>query len=735
MRIKIVAIIGMLVVAASGGLQAETDFFKSFKDNYRQLGSSLNTKPPAEVAQISDFIYQKDVATFTFKEGTIYLLRNLDGRPTTAIFLGEGHAHIDIPSQTEQQTLMYASGDSVVDESFTVAFMNFSDDFDLRLKEKFDFENGVLGWRDFNKSQQGEFYFKPVVMHQFDNYFQLLASLYERKEDGYFWIDFNRYNFTFDPNVAEEVVVGYELEGGHLVCTPGAVMQRREKGIYDNYRMSDIGYPTTIDQLQGTLTMGGLDGINIKRAAIDVELRINRDSLRFVSLFLDHDLIIDSVYYNGAPVDYWRRTDFNFMGVILPEYRHSDETITIRLVYRGRNYLIALPFVENPKPSPHNLTFEVPSGYNYIMPAMVREESPSGKYDRYSVNPTEPYRMFQFQPYASGFDTIPVVSDVGITLSFLKSDNISKVRFDCFVPDEYYRQTTLEVFDYLTSRLGMPPATFAVWVYPEMGRSMPGLMGVPQVQCLVDGTGGLHMTAGNAAARQWFGAMMQPKTDREFWLLDAVPDYLSMMCVSKGVSPTVFFGELQRRRNLYYTFCENGDDRPLAGGRRVDPVLRMVKGDWVLHMLRYLMFDLETKSDRPFLKFLNELKILCNNSLYSNEDFIKLAEKHYGETLDWFFAHWLYSRNFPEYDVKMTREERSDGNYIVGEVTTKKIGDNFKMPVIFRVTSEDGQSTYHRLMIEGKQDHFELGPFPYMPKDVIFNEFYGVLSKDHVDLK
>ena len=63
-------------------------------------------------------------------------------------------------------------------------------------------------------------------MHTYDNYFQLLRSVYERAEDGYFWIDFDRYVYSFDPNrPEEEVVVAYEHEGGDTEPTNGAVLQ------------------------------------------------------------------------------------------------------------------------------------------------------------------------------------------------------------------------------------------------------------------------------------------------------------------------------------------------------------------------------------------------------------------------------------------------------------------------------------------------------------------------------
>ena len=725
------------ILLLNAGVSAQSDLFQRFKSCYGQLGSDLAMKPPAELAQISNFVYQKDVATFTFQEGRIYLLRQLEGRPTTAIFIGKGNARIDVPSHTEAQSLLFTSGKSKVDESFEVAFINFSDDFDLRLKEKFKFEQGVLPWGDFNRSQQGEFFFKPVVMHEYDNYFQLLRSLFERKADGYFWIDFNRYIYSFDPNRPEEVVVAYEHEGGDISPTDGAVMQRREKAVYDDYRMSDIRYPTTILSREGELRMMGLDGMNVDRASIDLKILVNADSLRFVSLFLHFNLKIDSIFYKGQPVDYWRRGSFSFMGLILPEYRRRGDTLDVRLVCHGTKYHQLMPFVENPAASHHALTFDVHTGYNYVMPAMTSIESPESGRARFTSIPAEPYRMFSFLAYASGFDTVTVVSDVGITLNFLKSGSIDKSHYDCFIPAEQYDPTVTTAFNFMTGQLGPPLATFAEFIYPEPAPSMPGLMGVSQTTCHADGTGGLLMEAAETSARQYFGALMQPKTDREYWLLEAVPDYLSLMAVWQKLDPGVFFGELGRRRNTIYDLLDLDNDRPLGSGRRLEPVLARSKGTWILHMLRFMMYDLQNQGnrDQTFWRFLNELKTMTSSAPYTNEAFIRLAERHYGDSLGWFFNHWLYGRDIPEYDVQYQIVKRDDGHYISANVTTGKAEDGFRMPVVIRVVSDGGQSVYVRQMIKCPQDSFELGPFAFTPKEMIFNEFHSVLSRDKVKKK
>lgn len=726
----LVAGFGLLLLTATAG--ADSDFFKEFKTDYGILGSELSSKPPAELADISDFVYEKDVATFTFKSGKIYLLREIDGRATAAIFLGEGHASIEIPSHVERQSLWYAARDSVVDETFEVAFVNFSDDFDLKLKERFQFEKTVLPWRDFNKAQQGEFFFQPQLYHAYDHYFELLRSHFERKADGFFFIDFNRYGFSFDPNRPEEVIVAYEHEGGDQELTEGAVMQRKEKNIYGDLEMSHVAYPTTMVSREGTLIMSGLDGKHIDQAQIDLSFTVNVDSLRFVSLFLHHNLTVDSVYYKGAPCDFQRRGSFTFMGVIMPEYRHQGDTVTLRLWYDGNDYVDFLPFVEDPTPSRIALKLDVPSGYNYCLPSARIVEGANPKRRYYECEPPDLYRLFTFQPLASGFDTLTAVSDIGVTLEFLKSSHVTKNNFTCFILDQKYEKTVTDAFNCLAGRLGPPPGSFVVDVYPQPGSVMPGLISVSQTECYVDNTGGLTMNAANMGSRLWFGALMRPMSDREFWLLDALPDYLSLYCVLANINPDVFFAELRSRRNYVYRLLDLDADKPLATGRRVDHRSRASKGAWIMHMLYCMMLDDPGTfgSNRTFWSFINELRLKTNNATFSNADFKALAEKYTGQSLDDFFEYFVFGRNIPVFKVDYKVVERSDGHYITAEVDVQDTPADFQMPVIMRVEPSNGQSVYERHTISAPHTSLELGPYSFKPKKLIFNEYHSVLSKD-----
>ncbi|MFQ5498300.1 MAG: hypothetical protein ACE5FH_01390 [Candidatus Zixiibacteriota bacterium] len=740
----IVAYMLLLLLATSVLAGHKSEFYRKFEKDYGAIDLDLLNNP-GETAEIRGFVYRKDVATFTFTEGSIHLLRYLDGRPTTAIFVGKGNATIRIPSHAEVEGLCCAVNDRVVSDDgilsvdFDGCFIRLADDFDLKLKEEFSFKKQELNWKNFTiaKQDQGETYFKPVRWDTYDNYFQLLRSHYERSEDGFFWIDFGRYVFTFDPNQPEEVRIAYEFEAADEVLTEGATFQRKERNIYDDSAISNIAYQITTIEKHGDLEMGGPDGGQIKSARANIKVVVNADSLRYLTLFLHDNLKTDSIYFEGQPVDYHRRRDFQAMGIMLPEYRYQNDTIDLSFFYKGKDFDYTLPYTADPTPSIHSFTFVVPKGYNYLMPSMGPREKVELSREQFEVIPPQPFRRFYVQGYVSGFDTITTVSDIGMSLNFLKSKQIKKSNYDCFLPDKLYRRAITDAFNYYCAKLGAPIGAFGMYIYPKGFMSMPGIIEVPQVACVTEGTmeavGGLDAIAGHSVARQWFGALMRPATYREAWLSEAIPQYLSLLFVQDNVGAGEFYSNLAIRRDTIASTYDRGRGiLPLAAGARADDSYSANFGVWVMHMLRILMLDLETQSDNEFMRFQRELVLTFNNRKFTNHDFVRLAEKHYGHSLDFFFDQWLYGRAYPDYKVRYSIDQKADGYYIVGTVETKRVTANFDMPVLLRIELSDGQSRFVRESIHAGHDEFRIGPFETKPKELHFNEYLSVLSTDHV---
>jgi hypothetical protein len=730
-RVHLLSVLAVLLVASSASA-ADSPFAKEFKRYYGSLDADL-LNAPAEIATITDFVYEKDLARFTFAQGQMFLCREVMGRPTTAVFIGKGNCQITVPSHVERMNLLYACDDSTVHDTFSVCFIRMADDLDLRLKERFSFARGAMTWKDYNvatKQAQGEFFFRPIMGHERDNYFELLRSCYERLSDGYFWADFGRFTFCFDPNRPEQTLIAYQRFGFDLINIDGVSLQRKERAIYDDRRLSDIVYPVSLTAREARLTMGGLDGRSIDSAMTRLDLLVNVDSLKFTSFYLNKTLHDDSVYVDGAPVFYSRRSDFAFVGVVLPRYYHKGDTLHLSVWYHGRDYIQAFPFTEDPSAAPIRISATFPKGYDVIMPG--RDSVPPAQRGKIHVTaaPAEPYRMFFFRPYTGSYDTIMQTGGNGLPVMFLKTSALTKSKFPCFLSDDLYQPPIMDEINYFTSRLGTLPGADRIVIYPDGDQGTSGLMEVPQVKCLTDGTGGLHLSAGYQAARLWFGNAMRIRTPREYWLADAIPVYLGTMSLEPPLGRQVFLTEMARLRDAVYTLADQNHDQPLAIGERCPVTIRVAKGAWVLHMLRYLMYDLDKNSDLTFLRFMNECAQVVNTSTFTNADFEKLAEKYYGQPLGWFFDQWVYGRDIPRLDIKNTIE--AQGNEWVVKVTAgcKDVLPSFTMPVICRVLFDDDSYKFMRATVTGGGVNLTLGPFPTKPKEFLFNVFYSVLAHE-----
>lgn len=715
---------------------AESDFLKEFNNKYNLIDEDIVNYTGEEI-NVKDFVYTKDIATFTFHEGIIHLIRYVDGRATSAIFLGRGNAQISIPSHAERHSLEIISKDSVVNEDFEVCIMRFSDDFDLKLKELFPSEMKAVKWKAFAKIKEAhsDVYFKPTIEDMYDNKFQQLRSIYERNEKGYFWIDFNRYNFTYDPNNPNEIEVSYEFENNDYYMTDAVVLPEGLTEDIPDTSLSFIDYPTTALEKYGSLTMGGLDGSKIIEADITMPIVINRDSLRFISMFLHDNLKLDSMFVGSEPLDFHRRKDFKAISAILPEYKYKNDTIEFTFFFHGDDYDNPLPYVADPKPVPHTLEFHIPKGYNYLMPGKgeMKEED---KYMVFTAAPQQPFDNFQFFGYATGFDTVSYPSGLGYDINIIKSTAYDK-KMACYVSDDVYDSSVVRSFTVLSQFLGNPIGTFEMFVQPESLINMPGLAGIPQLNCYAESNlefaGGFDMFTSEALAHQWFGHLMKPRSDREDWVRYAATQYLSLMTVQTK-SNNYYYTNLLVRKDSLARLHDLRRNRPLSNGSRNTNMIMNNKGAWVFHMLRFMMFDTDNATDAKFRRFMYELSMLTNTKTFSNADVIRLAEKHYGDDLDWFFKQWLFDCDYPEYNVKYAFVN-DGGHFVDVNVETKCDIPEFKMPVMMRVVDEAGNSRFHREMISGDTYSFRIGPLEAPPKEFVFNELFSVLSSDNVDKK
>ncbi|KPL08161.1 hypothetical protein AMJ85_08685, partial [candidate division BRC1 bacterium SM23_51] len=106
-----------------------------------------------------------------------------------------------------------------------------------------------------------------------------------------------------------------------------------------------------------------------------------------------------------------------------------------------------------------------------------------------------------------------------------------------------------------------------------------------------------------------------------------------------------------------------------------------------IHIWRMLHYLLE---DDKFAAFLQALAREHTDRLVTVADLQQLAERFYGEPLDWFFTHWLFATGTPQYEVAdaratMTENERTrDIEYDVRIVVANKGRGRMPVPVVLQ---------------------------------------------------
>ena len=124
-------------------------------------------------------------------------------------------------------------------------------------------------------------------------------------------------------------------------------------------------------------------------------------------------------------------------------------------------------------------------------------------------------------------------------------------------------------------------------------------------------------------------------------------------------------------------------ERPLVE-RMAMPHFESHDATHIWRMLHYLL------EDEKFADFLKTLSQEYADRLVTVADLQTLAERFYGEPLDWFFQHWFFAKGTPKYEIAearatITENERTrDIEYNVRIVVTNKGRGRMPVPVVLQ---------------------------------------------------
>jgi len=299
------------------------------------------------------------------------------------------------------------------------------------------------------------------------------------------------------------------------------------------------------------------------------------------------------------------------------------------------------------------------------------------------------------------------------------------------------------------------------------GQSWPTLVYLP-ISAFFDSTQRWMLLGGNAfrfaefiqevtpheVAHQWWGHMVGWASYHDQWLSEGFADFSAGLFLQQTEhDPGKFLKFWDRARETIMAKNNFGirpnDAGPLWMGLRLNTFRngaaynRLVypKGGFVLHMLRYLMYERDT-GDRDFIAMMHDFVATYLNRNASTESFKSVVEKHMKPAIDlerngkmdWFFRQWVYGTEVPSYRMEYSLAPEPDGKFMfTAKVTQSGVSSRFVMgvPIYFDFDGHVVRAGSVALLGNMTSSEIKLR-LPKRPKHVLLNANHDVLAAETI---
>ncbi len=290
-----------------------------------------------------------------------------------------------------------------------------------------------------------------------------------------------------------------------------------------------------------------------------------------------------------------------------------------------------------------------------------------------------------------------------------------------------------------------------------------------------------NLDFGFEIAKLYFAENFMLRTDRDFWLLNGLGQYLGILytqnvakkndLVESGMKESIDFQFLtpntitskikkypstlvQNRNqltdldpeNLYRysnyivagAASNNYNQAEYENSVSTTPLYRIKesfdKSGWIFHMIRYIMHGFKNNDDAAFITVIKEFFTKYKGKTISTEDFINHLETLTDYDFSWFFDQWLKSYDLPIYKYAYKIEEKN-GKYICKiKMKQEEVPASFKMLIPIAIKSGEEILDVNRIYFSGGDTiSFDLNPTDKKPKEIIFNYKNAVLCK-HIEV-
>ncbi len=756
-----------LFTPSIASLHAESLDFTIVADSLRSMKLDLTRQ-----VEVSQFVIERGGVKFFFENGILTLGKSIEGRTYSAVFSGKGRFELTPPNRAERYMLMRHTQDTIAVWPFEEAAFVFSDSTAFELQSKFNFsELGqsksevrlLSGFIDFIEDEF-EWSFPALI----------LGDVVHPHLPGRFLAKFNspRGNmvFIYDPKEIEEVQ------------------------LYKHARTGDGSYPDLVQSFhspeQYSSSQWGIEKENkdlidsldydiscqiFQSAKTELDIRLtflsNVDNLRSIFFQLMPEIDEKSLTVSvpdGDSLYFLRLKDEYGVTVFLNEPLKKGQRTTLRFTYSSNRMVLKTPWGGNIlayatswyprygylKRSKFRLKFAVPEQYEFVSVGRKTSETTEKgfKITEWDISDF-PVAIVSYNYGPFQIDTGSILHDKPVAVYAGKSHSAGTASVRQSVLDDVVASASLfsaEVHPYPFNQL------IATEIPSSHGQGLPGLIHLGYAT-FDEGIGNNFDDAFRAheVAHQWWGHLVGWKSYHDQWLSEAFAEYFSGWYIQRKYQNDEknrgkFFDLLDIWRDDVYQkgvyvnkgwqtdYQEGNDAGPIWMGYRLASskssdysTLVYSKGAYVLYMLRMMMFDFVKRDDAKFREMLTGFLTTHRWSDATTADFQKIAEKYYGQSLDWFFDQWVYDTQLPEYRWDAQIHQQPDGKFTVDvNVKVENVREGFRMPVPLTILMEGDYHTTTRLDITQLDQTITIPNLPHRPEKFVFNTFKSVLCKE-----
>ena len=665
---------------------------------------------PADVHTIRQVSINREDIHISISDGTLGLIKAVDGHVTGAVFEGVGQILLITPDRAERTSMALFTGSSILDQTFTTAYLRFVDD---QLVQELS-----SGFRAADKDEAQSFaerWQQPARDLARGDGLQLLQALTNSEDSALRYLhlrvagtQLGIFDVFLDTSAQEQISVAqasfngkdayYDTWASFPMASArqagaGSQTQRPRFDLADYRLRISVEPPTDLS------------------AEAELSLVPHHSGQRSVILELSRYLRVSEVRLNGAPVEFIqneaiggsdlaRRGD-DLIGLVFPQALEKDKPARLSFKYsgpvmyddgeellyvgsRGTWYPNAGAMFTN-----FDLTFDYPEDWRLV--ATGKQVSSTVENQRRIVRFVTPTPISRAGFNLGKFEAAEATSD-GVTIHAYAARTVetplATKEAQAGRRPEPAREVR-QIADQAATTVKFLSKELDPFPYPDLkvtqlpgllSQSWPGLIYLSSLAFLDQDerrAAGVHdpylelllskLMLAHETGHQWWGDAVDWVSYRDEWIIEALANYSALLMLEKE-DPQATKTALDYYRDELLAVHSSGitaDAGPVTLGPRLtsskfpDAYQQVLygRGTWLIHMLRMMLRQASGgKDDALFFSALKGLLARSPTHKISTHD-LQLAfeqvlppslDYEKKKSLEWFFDSWVNGATIPK---------------------------------------------------------------------------------------